>query len=62
MAVLPKLQKKGIGTQLVKTGIENCSTQGYDAPDGAFMVLELKKSSLKDKNGIIKYHPAFGSV
>ena len=91
MAVLPKLQKKGIGSQLVKTGIENCSTQGYDAivvlghpeyypkfgfvpsleygikseydaPDEAFMVLELKESSLKDKNGIIKYHAAFGSV
>ena len=91
MAVLPKLQKKGIGSQLVKTGIENCSTQGYDAivvlghpeyypkfgfvpsvrygiksehdtPDEAFMVLELKESSLKNKNGIIKYHAAFGSV
>ena len=91
MAVLTKLQKKGIGSQLVKTGIENCSTQGYDAvvvlghpeyypkfgfvpsvkygikseydaPDEAFMVLELKESSLKDKNGIIKYHAAFGSV
>lgn len=91
MAVLPKLQKKGIGSQLVKTGIENCSTQGYDAivvlghpeyypkfgfvpslkygikseydaPDEAFMVLELKASSLKDKIGIIKYHAAFGSV
>lgn len=91
MAVLTELQKKGIGSQLVKTGIENCSTQGYDAvvvlghpeyypkfgfvpsvkygikseydaPDEAFMVLELKESSLKDKNGIIKYHAAFGSV
>ncbi len=91
MAVLTKFQKKGIGSQLVKTGIENCSTQGYDAvvvlghpeyypkfgfvpsvkygikseydaPDEAFMVLELKESSLKDKNGIIKYHAAFGSV
>jgi putative acetyltransferase len=91
MAVLTKLQKKGIGSQLVKTGIENCSSQGYDAivvlghpeyypkfgfvpsvkygikseydaPDEAFMALELKESSLKDKNGIIKYHAAFGSV
>lgn len=91
MAVLSKLKKKGIGSQLVKIGIENCSTQGYDAivvlghpeyypkfgfvpsekygikseydaPDEAFMVLELKESSLKNKNGIIKYHAAFGSV
>ena len=91
MAVIPKLQRKGIGSQLVKTGMENCSTQGYDAvvvlghseyypkfgfvpsvkygikseydvPDEAFMVLELKKSSLRNKKGIIKYHAAFGSV
>ena len=91
MAVLPKLQKKGTGSQLVKTGIKNCLTQGYDAIvvlghpeyypkfgfvpsvkygikseydalDGAFMVLELKESSLKDRNGIIKYHAAFSSV
>ncbi len=91
MSVLPKFQKKGIGSQLIKTGIENCSTQGYDAvvvlghpeyyprfgfvssikygikseydaPEDAFMVLELKENSLKDKNGIIKYHAAFGSV
>lgn len=91
MAILPKLQRKGIGSQLVKTGIENCATQGYDAivvfghpeyypkfgfvpsvkygikseydvPDETFMVLELKESSLRDKNGIIKYHAAFGSV
>jgi len=91
MAVLPELQKKGIGSQLVKTGIEKCSTQGYDAivvlghpeyypkfgfitsvkygikseydvPDEAFMLLELKEGSLKDKIGVIKYHAAFGSV
>ena len=91
MAVLPKFQKKGIGSQLVKTGIEHCSNQGYDAvvvlghpeyfpkfgfvpsvkygikseydaPDEAFMVFELKKNSLKDKSGIIKYHTAFDSI
>ncbi len=91
MAVLPKFQKKGIGSQLVKTGKEKCSTQGYDAivvlghpgyypkfgfapsvnygikseynvPDETFMLLELKEGSLKDKNGVIKYHSAFGSV
>ena len=91
MAVLPKLQRKGIGSQLVKTGVENCSTQGYDAivvlghseyypkfgfapsvkygiksaydvPDEAFMALELKANSLRNKKGIIKYHAAFGSV
>jgi putative acetyltransferase len=91
MAVLTKLRKKGIGSQLVKTGIEKCLTQGFDAvvvlghaeyypkfgfvpsvkygikseydvPDEAFMVLELKEGSLKDKKGVIKYHAAFGSV
>ena len=91
MAVLPDLQKKGIGSQLVKTGIEICVAQGYDAivvlghseyypkfgfvpsvkygikseydaPDEAFMVLELKEDTLKDKTGTIKYHAAFGSV
>ncbi len=31
MAVLPGLQKKGIGSQLVKAGLEHCLTQGYDA-------------------------------
>ena len=91
MAVLTKLQKKSIGSQLVKTSIEKCLTQGYDAvvvlghpeyypkfgfmpsikfgikseydvPDEAFMVLELKEGSLKEKYGVIKYHTAFGSV
>jgi len=91
MAVLTKLQKKGIGSQLVETGIKHCSSQDYDAvvvlghpeyypkfgfvpsvrygikseydvPDEAFMVLELKENSLKDKKGIIKYHAAFNSV
>jgi len=47
MAVLPKLQKKGIGSQLVKTGKENCSAQGYDA----IVVL-----------GHAEYYPKFGFV
>lgn len=91
MAILPKFQRQGIGSQLVKTGIENCSAQGYDAvvvlghpeyyprfgfvpsvkfgikseydvPDEVFMILELKEGSLEGKNGIIKYHPAFGNI
>ena len=31
MAVVSKLQKKGIGSQLIKVGLENCLTEGYDA-------------------------------
>ena len=34
----------------------------YEVPDEAFMVLELTKGSLQGKQGIIKYHEAFGSV
>jgi putative acetyltransferase len=31
----------------------------YDAPDEAFMALELRGSALKGKTGTIRYHPAF---
>ena len=31
MAIVPKLQKKGIGSQLVKAGLESCLAQGFDA-------------------------------
>ena len=37
-------------------------SQWQGIPDEAFMVLELKDSSLKDKHGTIKYHAAFGRV
>jgi len=47
MAVVPKLQKKGIGSQLVKTGLESCLAQGYDA------VVVL---------GHPEYYPKFGFV
>jgi len=33
----------------------------YEVPDDTFMVLELKKDSLRGKQGVIKYHEAFGS-
>jgi len=47
MAVLPEFQKKGIGSQLVKIGIEKCSNLGYDA------VVVL---------GHPEYYPKFGFV
>ncbi len=88
MAVASQFRNKGIGSALVKAGIEQCISEGFDAivvlghpnyypkfgfvpsvrygikseydvPDEAFMVLELKKSSLKEKQGTIKYHAAF---
>ena len=31
MAVLPKYQRTGIGSKLVKTGIQRCMSEGYEA-------------------------------
>ena len=31
MAVVPSLQKKGVGSSLVKAGIQECISEGYDA-------------------------------
>ena len=47
MAVLQQHQNKGIGSKLVKTGIEYCKTKGYDA----IVVL-----------GHPNYYPKFGFV
>ncbi len=91
MAVIPARQKQGIGSALVKAGIQECISEGYDAlvvlghpdyypkfgfvpsveygitseynvPEDVFMVLELKKDSLKGKRGSVNYHKAFGGV
>ncbi len=45
MAVVTKLQRKGIGSRLVQTGLEHCLAQGY----GAVVVL-----------GHAEYYPRFG--
>ncbi len=34
----------------------------YEVPDEAFMILELVPNSLKDHQGILKYHELFSSV
>ena len=91
MAVVPGLQKKGIGSSLVKAGIQECISEDYDAivvlghpnyypkfgfrpsinygikseyevPDAVFMLLELKKNSLRRTKGTVKYHATFGDV
>lgn len=91
MAVTPELQKQGIGTMLVKKGLEHCRLNkydavfvlgdpgyysrfgfqasskyeiisGYDVPEEAFMVLELKERILEGKFGIIKYHDEFDKL
>jgi putative acetyltransferase len=91
LAVLPELQGRGIGSMLVREGIEACrkmNVEGivvlghpdfyprfgfqpasrfglrcvYDAPDEAFMALELKDGTLSRYAGLIRYAPEFGAV
>ena len=91
MAVTPDQQKRGIGSQLVKEGLDRCRDIGagavvvlghpsyylrfgfapasaknitceYDAPDEAFMMLELTAGYLLGAEGTIRYHDAFGEV
>lgn len=88
MAVLPERQRQGVGTQLVREGLDACRRQGtdaavvlghpdyyprfgfrpaaqfrlrcaFDAPDEAFMALELTKGALHEANGTVAYHPLF---
>ena len=91
MAVSPDQQKRGIGSQLVREGLDRCRDIGagavvvlghpsyyprfgfapasarniaceYDAPDEAFMMLELTAGYLSDAEGTIRYHDAFGEA
>jgi putative acetyltransferase len=92
MAVAPDLQCKGIGSQLVRAGLqelrrlgheivvvlgppeyyprfgfERASLRGirweHDAPDEAFMVLELCEGALASRGaGVVRYRPEFESV
>ncbi len=91
MAVTPRHQRNGIGSALVRAGLEGCKQLGfgavavlghpeyyprfgflparrfgigceYDAPEEAFMVLELHPGFLHGASGIIKYHEAFRNV
>lgn len=88
MAVLPPYQNKGIGSQLVKYGLNKARELGFlavivlghpmfyprfgfkkasgwnikcpfDAPDEAFMALELKEGSLDQKAGVVVYPEEF---
>jgi putative acetyltransferase len=90
VAVLPNRQRQGIGSALVRAGLEYCRRDGarvvvlighpeyyprfgfvpasrfglssdYDAPDEAFMALELVPGALRGKSGTIRFHPAFGT-
>ena len=91
MAVAPPRQRSGIGSLLVKAGLDACreldtdaivvlghpeyyprfgflpaSRFGirsvYDAPDEAFMVLELAANALSGASGTVYYHEAFDDL
>ncbi|MEQ1802890.1 MAG: N-acetyltransferase [Gammaproteobacteria bacterium] len=88
MAVAPGHQRRGIGSALVRTGLDACRALGYgavvvlghpgyyprfgfvpasrfglrceyDAPDEAFMLVELEPGCLQGVAGLISYDPAF---
>jgi len=91
MAVLPEYQHKGIGSQLVRVGLEECRRLGheivvvlghsdyyprfgfipakpkgvdceFEAPDEAWMILELREGALAGRRGIVRFQPEFSEV
>jgi len=90
MAVTPACQRRGIGSALVRAGLQRCTATGvsavvvlghplfyprfgfsraaafglhceYDAPEEAFLAIELIPGALKPFRGLVKYHPAFSA-
>ena len=88
IAVLPAYQRKGIGSQLVNAGLEECRRLGqeivvvlghpdyyprfgfiparpkgikceFEAPDEAWMILELNEGILAGRTGTVKFQPEF---
>jgi putative acetyltransferase len=91
MAVLPNRQREGIGSFLVRRGLDECRRLGhervvvlgypeyygrfgflpasrvgirceYDAPEGAFMVMELRPGAFSGCAGTAVYAPEFGGL
>lgn len=91
MAVHPELQNRGIGSRLVRAGLERCRSAGhdgvvvlghplyyprfgfvpasrfglrseYDAPDDAFMALELRPGAFRSASGVVKYQQEFAAA
>jgi putative acetyltransferase len=90
MAVLPELQRQGIGSLLVRSGLDACRDSGHegvvvlghplyyprfgfvpasrygitspwDVPDPVFMAIELRPGALRNRAGVARYQPEFGS-
>ncbi len=86
MAVLPMYQSKGIGSQMVQAGLEECRRLGhevvvvlghpdyyprfgfvvagpkgidceFEAPEEAWMVLELREGALAGRRGVVRFQP-----
>ena len=91
LAVAPVFQRTGIGSALVRAGLEQCRRLDcgavvvlghpgyyprfgfavaarygvgceYDAPEDAFMLIELQPGCLRGATGTVTYHPAFRDV
>jgi putative acetyltransferase len=90
VAVMPDHQRRGIGSALVRAGLDECRRLGcaaiflighaayyprfgfvpasrfgitseYDVRDEVFLALELNEGALREQEGIIRYHAAFGA-
>jgi len=88
MAVLPVYQRGGIGSQMVRAGLEECRRLGheavvvlghpdyyprfgfvmagprgidceFEAPEEAWMVLELRQGTLAGRRGRVRFQPEF---
>lgn len=88
VAVLPVYQRVGIGSQMVRAGLEECRRRGheivvvlghpdyyprfgfvvagpkgieceFEAPEEAWMVLELREGALVGRRGMVRFQPEF---
>ena len=88
MSVLPVYQRRGIGSQLVRAGLEECRRLGhevvvvlghpdyyprfgfvmagprgidceFEAPEEAWMLLELREEALSGRRGKVRFQPEF---
>jgi putative acetyltransferase len=91
MAVAPAHQRRGIGSALVRAGLERCRQLGfgavvvlghpsyyprfgfqpsarfgigceYEAPEEAFMLVELRPGYMQGVTGTVQFHAAFKDV